>query len=666
MFENKPCKPSINLDLLERIIVLIMVISLCILISHNSDLVSGNENPAFARGETITIECYLLQNGTYGDPVPNQNVEFFDETYDYYIGSSKTDETGFASIEWQIPFIHPIGETTLNITFRGNESLGLSPSAQWIIMTVLSSTNITTNIHDTRLHPHDMFNMSVSLIDDTGYPLSSQQIKLVSSGEVVESGLTDNNGLFQFILSCNQSWAELGYNQLDIVFDGNSTQYFQSSQTSVEFILEKKPTQIDISEDETIHSTLNASLDVSVTLSSGDELLRNAIIEVDFDNELHETLSTNNSGTVLLHIHFNESFALGPHTMNIRYSGSERYDASNLSRQIIISSPCFIRVTENNSLTINRPNTLTVTIYDLLNRSAKAENVFITDPISRENSTGVSGENGKYFFIIVPTKPLGYRNLLLIVSNTPYLENRTCPLQICVWSQPEFDFLYCSTMGYAIPGQTVSFVVSLTDFYGPIIHKNIQILVNDKEYGASRSNKRGEVSVSIQIPKCEGQHSVALYYQGNKSAFVFQRTRRFVINTSYTIPIVPKSVTFKTKPLEKHISVNILLVALNGTTIEGLQASYNWLGQNHSTQTISGGILELSLRIPTLPGTYTLQYHIASTSGIQAYYGILQIEVTSLDITNSSGVGLLPLALSIVSSFSLVLLPPLRRKYLIG
>jgi hypothetical protein len=51
------------------------------------------------RGEVITITARLLQNITFGSPVPNQELEFYDETINQYISSAVTDSQGFASID---------------------------------------------------------------------------------------------------------------------------------------------------------------------------------------------------------------------------------------------------------------------------------------------------------------------------------------------------------------------------------------------------------------------------------------------------------------------------------------------------------------------------------------------------------------------------------------
>ena len=54
------------------------------------DMVCAEEFVA-CRGDEITITARLLQNGSYGDPVPFQEVYFFDQTYNTFLGTSFTD-----------------------------------------------------------------------------------------------------------------------------------------------------------------------------------------------------------------------------------------------------------------------------------------------------------------------------------------------------------------------------------------------------------------------------------------------------------------------------------------------------------------------------------------------------------------------------------------------
>ena len=128
-----------------RVILLISTLFLLV-ISYNIGIATADEELVAIRGEDVTISVILLQNGTYGDPVPEQEIEFFDQTNNLLLGIETTDSNGLASIIWNIPSDYLLGPTTVNATFRGNESIFLAPSYQNIILNILASTEIT--LHD--------------------------------------------------------------------------------------------------------------------------------------------------------------------------------------------------------------------------------------------------------------------------------------------------------------------------------------------------------------------------------------------------------------------------------------------------------------------------------------------------------------------------------------
>ena len=99
-----------------------------VLLLSSSASVDAEEVNIGVRGEDVTISAILLQNGTYGTPVPNQTIEFYDQTMNSFLNYGLTNAAGIATIVWNIPIDHSLGPTTLNATYRGNESLFLAPS----------------------------------------------------------------------------------------------------------------------------------------------------------------------------------------------------------------------------------------------------------------------------------------------------------------------------------------------------------------------------------------------------------------------------------------------------------------------------------------------------------------------------------------------------------
>ena len=143
---------------------------------------SADEEYIAVRGESITISVMLLQNGTFGDPVPDQSIEFYDQTHNLLLGSDITNISGIASIDWDIPSDYVLGPTTINATFRGNESLFLTPSYQTFILNILASTDIVLHDAPQTLAPGDILSFSSTLLDDMTNPMNNRNISVYSKG----------------------------------------------------------------------------------------------------------------------------------------------------------------------------------------------------------------------------------------------------------------------------------------------------------------------------------------------------------------------------------------------------------------------------------------------------------------------------------------------------
>ena len=73
---------------------LLLIIALAfLLLSSGVGTVSAEENFVAVRGDNVTITVTLLQNGTFGNPVPNQRIEFYDQTNNLLLGIDNTDIT---------------------------------------------------------------------------------------------------------------------------------------------------------------------------------------------------------------------------------------------------------------------------------------------------------------------------------------------------------------------------------------------------------------------------------------------------------------------------------------------------------------------------------------------------------------------------------------------
>ncbi|MFW9968486.1 MAG: hypothetical protein ACFFEA_15165, partial [Candidatus Thorarchaeota archaeon] len=215
---------------------LVMIFIALFLISNITiDFVSAEETPVIVRGELIPITARLLQNGTFGDPVMNQFILFYDQSQDALIGSEITDSDGYASVLWNVSINHPLGLSLLNVTFEGNISLSLSPSYQWLSVIVVSRTSIEVQIDENAIHPEDEIRLTARLVDDLNFSIVGASIDVYSDSTFLATASTNASGYATFVINCNNSWCTIGENTLRVVFEQDLGRFLNGSVSFIPF-----------------------------------------------------------------------------------------------------------------------------------------------------------------------------------------------------------------------------------------------------------------------------------------------------------------------------------------------------------------------------------------------------------------------------------------------
>ncbi|MFX1261780.1 MAG: hypothetical protein ACFFAZ_06825, partial [Promethearchaeota archaeon] len=167
---------------MKRVCIGIVMISAALVLvsSLTADVASAEEIPVVVRGDSLPITARLLQNGTYGNPVANQRLFFYDQTQDVLIGSALTDTNGYATVSWNVSINHPLGPSMLNVTFEGNTSLSLSSSCQWSSVIVVSATVIEVQVDENSIHPEDETALIAKITDDHNASISGVTMAVYS------------------------------------------------------------------------------------------------------------------------------------------------------------------------------------------------------------------------------------------------------------------------------------------------------------------------------------------------------------------------------------------------------------------------------------------------------------------------------------------------------
>ncbi len=155
----------------------------------NTTLLIWVNDTNVSRGEGIRIYAkLLLDNGT---AIASQNISFYDETENTYIGSALTNVNGIAYVDYAITNTAILGEHIINASFSGNSTIFVNPSQNKTIINV----GLKPSINSIQVLPDSVIGYGMNatiranVTDDQG--VDYVEIKITSpSGEVLIANMT--------------------------------------------------------------------------------------------------------------------------------------------------------------------------------------------------------------------------------------------------------------------------------------------------------------------------------------------------------------------------------------------------------------------------------------------------------------------------------------------
>lgn len=646
------------------ILAIVTVLSLGTFVNQ----VSADEEISICRGEVLTVSAQLLQNGSFGDPVSFQDVEFFDETCNLFLSLVKTDENGYAQLDWPVPMDHPLGLTYINVTFRGNDSLALSPTFQRGVVYVYSSTNMILHIENTIIAPGDNLEFVVEIQDDSSRYLAGKLITISYMEFHLVSGVTNLTGMAYFSINCNGSWTGLGIKNLDVTFEKDTIEYNAVTTKTFSVSIEKIETEFEILD--TIPDTLllNDTFDLTLRTVADFEVLSDISLNVYLDDSFITTTSTNESGLFFLSTIIDDSFSLGPHSILVEYSGDERYEPITFRAEFIVRSNIVYRVNITNPIIVGLQTDFQIMVRDDFNRSISDVNITLYDTETEQATTvPISTENDftDIFLDILGSK--GSRILEFTVSGNPYLIDGSWITNITVWVLPTIFLIDSNTIGYASPLQQIITSFQINGSEGTYIDRPILLTFeNGTIIGLFSTDYNGVVEVSWVAPSIQKQYNFSVVFNGIISNFELPARFSYTVIVSELIPARVRLQDYRVIGPLQELYVSLSIQALNGSFLEGVAISYNWLGREGVVVSQPNGLVELHISVPLVHGSYNLDYEVQILSGLLPCKGSIIILLDWLDVQSAEGIGLFSVATSFCTSIGLVSLPRFRRKYLIS
>jgi len=632
-----------------------------LIIASGTGIASAEEELVVVRGENVTVSVIILQNGTYGNPVPEQKIEFYDQTNNLFLGIDITDSNGQASINWNIPIDYPLGPTTVNATFRGNESVFLLPSYQTIILNILTSTEIVLHNVPVMIAPGDTLTFSTILLDDSSNSISDRTIFVFSDGILLTTSVTNSTGGVFFSIHCNSSWSVTGENIIQIVHEQDIGNYYARAETL--FTIEIQKLQTSIQSTFSLDSiSLGEILNLEMELNSTEGGI-SSNLEVLLDGSPLTVTTTDNDGNGSIHLVIDEQFTLGSHYLNVIYNGSERYAESALNIEFDILSSAIVDIQVPSSAVIGLDTDLIISLHDILGRPIDGI-LTVSDISNGRNMSMQTPDDTIDINIEFPVwGPVGIHEILIEIGN-PFVTNRSIMNYIIIWSQPEFTLRHSNILHYASPNQELTFIVQLTDWSGNISFQSIQLLCNDEIVSSSTSDEDGIATITTLTPSHEGVYNLSIIYPMNITRYELPAKLDYHLTVSISIPVLVELDYYEVIPPLQKISIHLQVQCLNGSFIEGIQIKIIWESIESYAVTQLGGISVLHLPIPDTSRNYTLYYEIKQNHNLAASAGALTISISLIDILTSQGIGINGFTIGIFSSFAIVAIPLIRQKCL--
>jgi hypothetical protein len=628
---------------------------------------STEEVVQVCRGEEVTISVILLQNGTYGDPVVNQEVEFFDETNNLLLGITTTDSLGRGSIIWRIPLSHNLGSVTVNATFRGNDSLFLAPTSTHTPIHIMAATAIHSSFTQVEAAPGDSLSLLASLIDDEGTPISGALLHIESEVGNIASAVTNSTGFAKFNVNCNTTWLNLGGNDISIVFEGDEIHHYAPREETVSIQLQRIQSVITEADAPLSSVRLGTSFEYKIQLLSSEGPIRFSAVTFVLDGIYVGEATTNDGGNCSLLAMVDARFTLGLHFLTAMYDGSERYSESSITTVISVVTTTTLITQASGQVLAGSICQIEVEVTDALGRPIPDFTLGLNDTASGTYLSESLTEGSSSFTIGLPMEgPLGNHLIRIRIFESLFVEESTSEFTVEVWSQPHFDLVSSSIAGYAWPGQSIVIDIRLSDYWGPLSGRELGISIGGTGSFIVFTDDEGLTSLSLQVPLEEVECSLIAYYSGNPLQYENQSVFRYNFFVTRSMPTTILLESYEVVPSLKEISTQLRAIALNGSVFEGIRIRFSWLSMEFQRATSAEGLITLHLVIPNHEGTYYLNYSIIGTDTLMGADGTLSISISVSDILLSEGLGIPALLFTLVVSSAIVVIPASIRRFSLG
>lgn len=616
-----------------------------------------------SRGEPFEITVTILTNGSYGVPLQNQLIEFYDQTYDQFIAEAITDELGIAKIEHEFSLSHPKGYTLVNITYRGNESLALAPTCQWVSFIVTSSSRLEIQSNRMKLAPDDTLVFSVSLLDDSQHPIQNAPIQVFCDSELIHKSSTNTTGQVLLEINLQDIFLDSGTHTIQVVYEGNMTSFNRGVSNCFDIDIQRISTSINTINELPELLSLNQTSIITVRAQSEEGALSEVPIDFLIDGELCYKTLTNSTGFAEFSFLPNESFSVGFHTLEIFYEGGQRYKSYSLLYEITIGTEALLEARCASKVIIDSKLSVDIQVSDIFSRPIPYATVYLIDTYSGSSISLFITNETKISLELPITGTIGNRSIQIVVDSDYISYGGQITIFIAVWASTKIDIISSSIFGYAYPKQTIQLRLHLSTQLGNLSNREFLYSISQISDNVSATTDQfGYATIEVTSPEKERSYEIEIIFNGAALNFELSNRCTYAFIVSSRIPLQINHFYYDTNHISGTLSTILQIQALNGTAPEGISVTLNWLSIDYLSITTAEGLLQIQLPMPLTSGIYPLVCHIPATDSIEQFSCVLHLLVTPSDTNASEGIGFYPLLFGISGSFGIPIIPLMRRK----
>ena len=448
------------------------------------------------KNDKINFTASLKDNN--GNPVSEKTISFFGNGS--LIGSATTNSSGIATLPYTMSVT--TGTYILTALFTQDGTYASSNSTSTITVNLIP-TNIT--ITPVSGYKGDTVNLTTTLKDINGNPLSGKTIIFNLNGTTIGTATTNTSGIATLLYTITQN---TGNYIIQAIYNGDTT--YNSTSNSNNLIVGLISTNLTVNP-VNCYKGDNASLTASLNDNNGNPI-SGKTVSFYGNGSLIGSATTNSSGIATLQ--YIMAVATGTYTLTVQFTQDNTYSSSNSTSTLTVNlTPTNITV---NPVSGNKgdPSNITVTLTDYKGNPLVGNIIYVYIN-GTSIATASTNDNGQIIIPYTITQNTGtYTIQATYNGDTTYNKsNNTNTLSV---NLTKTTIIINSTTGHN--GDNIDLAAKLADFSGNTLPgKSINFYLNGNLIGTSFTDINGIAWIEYTITQTKSTNTITASFNQDNS-----------------------------------------------------------------------------------------------------------------------------------------------------